>query len=66
MALVVLDLGSLLTHLVDGLERTLLPDFSFHGGYQFPNGLERSALMTQIYFSDISHAVLPSILSQWS
>ena len=27
MALVVLDLGSLLTHLVDGLERTLLPDF---------------------------------------
>ena len=29
MALVVLDLGSLLTHLVDGLERTLLPDFFF-------------------------------------
>ena len=29
MALVLLDLGSLLTHLVDGLERTLLPDFFF-------------------------------------
>ena len=27
MALLLLDLGLLLTHLVDGLERTLLPDF---------------------------------------
>ena len=54
MALVVLDLGSLLMHLVDGLERTLLPDFLYsHGGYQFPNGLERR-LMAQICSSAIS------------
>ena len=29
MALLLLDLGLFLTHLVDGLERTLLPDLLF-------------------------------------
>ena len=36
MALVVLDLGSLLTHLVDGLERILVPDFLFPWGSPVP------------------------------
>ena len=58
MALEELDLGSLLTHLVDGLERTLLPDFS--SPWRLP---EVSTDDSDLLLCCV-HGVLPSILSQ--
>ena len=60
MALEELDLGMLLTHLVDGLERTLLPD-SF-SPWRLP---EECADDSDLLLCCV-HGVLLSILSQWS
>ena len=60
MALEELDLGSLLTHLVDGLERTLVPDF--FSPWRLPEECTNDSDLLLCYV----HGVLPSILSRWS
>ena len=63
-----LDLGSLLTHLVDGLERTLLPDFLFSPWrlplfckWSWKECSDDSDLLLCLF-----HGVLPSICIGWS
>ena len=66
MALLLLDLGSLLTHLVDGLERTLLPDFLSPWRlpvfeWSWKECADDSDLLLCLF-----HGVLPSIHIGWS
>ena len=64
MALEELDLGLLLTHLVDGLERTLLPDF--FSPWRLPEWSWAECTDDSDLLLCCLHGVLPSILSQWS
>ena len=66
MALLLLDLGSLLTHLEDGLERTLLPDLLFSwrlpvSKWSWKECADDSDLLLYLF-----HGVLPSIHIGWS
>ena len=68
MALLLLDLGSLLTHLGDGLERTLLPDFLF-SPWRLPLFFEwswKECADDSDLLLCLFHGVLPSIRIGWS
>ena len=65
MALLLLDLGSLLTHLVDGLERTLLPDLLFPWRLPVFEWSWKEADDSDLLLC-LLHGVLPSIHIGWS